>query len=416
MANELADLVDHERGLVSRAIFAEEGIYRLERARIFGRCWLFLAHESQIPAPGDFVTTHMGEEPVIVVRAADGRIHALRNRCPGCGGCVCAAEAGRGERFRCRRHAWRFSLAGCLLDEGEGDFPGAAAAGRRRLSPVARVDGYKGCVFGAFAADAPPLADFLGDICWGLDLLLEQGPLAVVGVARWIVNCNWKFAAESSVNEIGDAAAGARAAAQDARRSGFTVITAYGHGLNAEVDDGEAHAADDALDRWRTNPEARGRLGSFRMKIRRACVTIFPNVVVSTATRRLYVWRPRGPRQMEAMMLAFADMSEPPEARRAFARAVQRLSGPAGVLGHAGEPWEQATALCRTLGARHIPLNFQMGLGHGELIDDEQSPPRIETLVNEHRQLWFYRNWARALAAPGGQAWQAAWLPLPARV
>jgi hypothetical protein len=53
-----------------------------------------------------------------------------------------------------------------------------------------------------------------------------------------------------------------------------------------------------------------------------------------------------------------------------------------------------------------------MGLGHGEIIDDEQSPPRIETLINEHRQLWFYRNWQTAMDAPTWEAWIAK-LPKP---
>ena len=53
-----------------------------------------------------------------------------------------------------------------------------------------------------------------------------------------------------------------------------------------------------------------------------------------------------------------------------------------------------------------------MGLGHGGIIEDEQSPPRIETLVNEHRQLWFYRNWATAMKAADWEDWRAH-LPKP---
>jgi hypothetical protein len=40
-----------------------------------------------------------------------------------------------------------------------------------------------------------------------------------------------------------------------------------------------------------------------------------------------------------------------------------------------------------------------MGLGHGEIVDDGDSPPRIDTLTNENAQLWMYRVWAEFMAA-----------------
>ena len=50
MAPSLGGLVDAENGLVSRHIFIEREIYAQELERVFARCWLFLCHESQIPA------------------------------------------------------------------------------------------------------------------------------------------------------------------------------------------------------------------------------------------------------------------------------------------------------------------------------------------------------------------------------
>ena len=66
----ISGTVDLERGLIGRRIFADAEIYESELARVFGRSWLFLAHETQLPHPGDYVTCVMGETPVIVTRDA----------------------------------------------------------------------------------------------------------------------------------------------------------------------------------------------------------------------------------------------------------------------------------------------------------------------------------------------------------
>ena len=75
----LDGLVDVDRGVVSREIFVNEEIYREELERIFGRAWLYVGHESQIPKPGDFLTSSMGEESVILCRDRAGKVHVFLN-------------------------------------------------------------------------------------------------------------------------------------------------------------------------------------------------------------------------------------------------------------------------------------------------------------------------------------------------
>src|SRR5438045_9759245 len=77
----LKELVDVDKGIISREIFVNEEIYRQEQDQVFARAWLFIGHESQIPRPGDFLVSSMGEESVILCRDRTGRIHVFLNSC-----------------------------------------------------------------------------------------------------------------------------------------------------------------------------------------------------------------------------------------------------------------------------------------------------------------------------------------------
>ncbi len=418
--SEVARLVDVERGLVSRRIFVEPDIYELELARIFARAWLYLAHESQIQKPGDYLNLMMGEESVLLTRDAHGGLHALLNSCRHRGNRVCRADAGRAASFVCTYHGWTYGLDGALisvpgLDTYYHDQLDRAQWG---LTKVAQVASYKGLIFATFDPEAPSLEEYLGDMRWGLDLLLDQGDLvAVPGVIRWTMNCNWKFAAD---NAIGDnyhgithksamvaghsggtgTTAAARQRVEGVQRPGFSLVTEYGHGLNADYLDDTAFNWDSPLAYWRRDPEVQRRLGPIRGKVNRSNMNVFPNLFVNSGSRELMLRNPLGPTRMEIWKTCLIDRNAPPEVQRMQVRASNRHFGPAGMFEmDDGENWDQSTFGAKMRVARKDDLNYTMGIGEHPVVNDGDSPPHIDNLVNEHCQLWHYRCWTEYMAA-----------------
>ena len=189
-------------GLIDRHIFSDTAVYEQELERIFARCWLFLCHETQIPEPGDFFSTYMGEDPVLVTRGSDGKLNAFLNVCRHRGNRVCRADSGNASAFVCAYHGWTYGNDGKLiavpsLKEAYYDELDISKWG---LVPVAQIDSYKGLVFATFDPSAQPLREYLGEMAWYLDTFFDRregGSEVPPGVYKWVIPCNWKLAAEN---------------------------------------------------------------------------------------------------------------------------------------------------------------------------------------------------------------------------
>src|SRR5262249_38909181 len=112
---DVSGLVDTGGGLLDRAVWTDEEIYRQELGRVFATSWLFLAHIDQFHKPGDFFTTYMGEDPVIVTMDKSRRIRAFLNSCRHRGARVCRADYGATRNFTCTYHGWAYDLEGKLI-------------------------------------------------------------------------------------------------------------------------------------------------------------------------------------------------------------------------------------------------------------------------------------------------------------
>jgi phenylpropionate dioxygenase-like ring-hydroxylating dioxygenase large terminal subunit len=200
--SQLRALVTPERA--HRSVYTDPALFELEMQRIWGRAWIYVGHESQVKSPGDFFSTRIGRQPVVMARHSDGGVRVLYNRCGHRGALVVAEESGHADAFTCCYHGWRYDTDGRLLSVplpdgyGDGFDLSDPALG---MVPVARAASYRGFVFASLAADGPELETFLGHMATSLDDLVDRAPDGEVevagGIARHGYDGNWKLVLEN---------------------------------------------------------------------------------------------------------------------------------------------------------------------------------------------------------------------------
>ena len=406
---EMLNLVDTEKGTVDRRIFSDQEIYELELERIFARAWNFVAHESQIPNPGDFFMTFIGEDRVICVRDNDGNPQVLVNTCRHRGNAICRAEEGHATSFMCTYHGWTYDLKGALVG-----VPGFKEVYHEELDPenwglikAGKVDSYMGFIFATMDPQAPDLDEYLGEVGRiSIKQVALRGDIQVQpGIQKYTIQCNWKLA----VDNVWDFYHGgishassrmARGQAQQADRYSsphMVLLGEYGHALSGPEASGERRKVQEGQGRdtsWRDRPEAKEALGPVGIRTQ-SHPHIFPNFWVAfPGEGQISMRMPKGPTTTEIWWFSLNDPATPLNKR-----ALETF-GPAGLLEQDdGENWGESTRGMKGVISKRYPINYSMSVGHGEVIDDETGPPYIEAHVNEHAQLWHYRNWSEWMAA-----------------
>lgn len=189
-----------------RDVYTDPEIFEAEMKNIWEKTWVYLAHESQLCAPGDFVSTRIGRQPVILLRNRGMELRAFINACRHRGVTLCRTGKGNSKKFVCPYHSWTYNLDGKLIavkDEAVGAYPETFTKAEMNLTPVPRLESYRGFVFACLDPDIAPLEAFLGNATTIIDLLVDQGAdgLEVLkGSSTYVYKGNWKLQLENGVD------------------------------------------------------------------------------------------------------------------------------------------------------------------------------------------------------------------------
>jgi phenylpropionate dioxygenase-like ring-hydroxylating dioxygenase large terminal subunit len=420
-------------GMIPPAIYCDEELFGIERERLFGRAWMYLAHESEVPEPGDYVLRRIVDDSFIVVRDELGQIRVLANICLHRGMQVCRAELGNASHFRCPYHAWTYKNTGELVGlpfhkDAYGGDEELERSGQALLS-APRVAIHRGMIFASLDEQAPDFERYLGDFGFFLDYYLNQSEagMEVRGPQRWIIESNWKIGAENfagdtyhtphthaSVVEIGLF----REPKAHKRKEGALWFAGRGGGTTYKLpttDFGEnlAHVGyppemvERMRDRWSAEQQALVGEGRFMV----SAATLLPNlsfvhnwpqvnadglVVPFTSIR---VWQPLSATRTEVNSWFAVDRLAPEWFKEASYSAYLMCFGSSGMFEQDDvENWTSITSVAQGQLAQRIRLNSRMGLRADgttlqEPLADWAGPGRAFAGFGEYNQRELLRLW-----------------------
>lgn len=194
---------------VHKDLYTSQELFELETTRLFANTWVYVGHASQVPKSGDYFTTTVGTQPVVMVRHSDGNIKMLHNRCPHKGVKVAGEVCGNtGKFFRCPYHAWTFKTDGKLLSiplkKGYEDTGFETCEASQGMAAVEAVKVYRDFVFCRLNPHGESFEAFFGESLSTIDNMVDRSPegrLEVAGgVLRYMHNCNWKMLVDNQTD------------------------------------------------------------------------------------------------------------------------------------------------------------------------------------------------------------------------
>jgi len=177
------------------ACYTDESFYEFEKEALFAREWLCVGRVDWVKEKGDFFTTQIAGEPIVVTRNRDGDIRAMSSVCQHRAMLV-AEGKGNTRGFVCPYHHWVYSLNGDLVNapamERTCDFD------KKQVKlPSFKVEIWLGFIFINFDPEAAPLAPRLTaveDAVANYDLAAAVDLEPMTGKFAW----NWKVMFENN--------------------------------------------------------------------------------------------------------------------------------------------------------------------------------------------------------------------------
>jgi phenylpropionate dioxygenase-like ring-hydroxylating dioxygenase large terminal subunit len=192
---------------VHRRAYADPEVFALEQEKIFGALWIYVAHESRLRKPGDFIRTELADHEILVTRHEDGNVYALHNRCPHRGARLCMADRGSSRLLTCPYHAWTFRPDGTLSAVPHPkSYPASFSLNdpQNHMQRIKHVESYRGFVFANLSNNPPPLTAYLGPMTGVVDNLIDRAPDGEIEIADSTFALeyegNWKLLMENATD------------------------------------------------------------------------------------------------------------------------------------------------------------------------------------------------------------------------
>ena len=201
---DVRHLIEPDR--VHRDLYTDPDLYAREQTQLWTRAWVYIGHDSQVPAVGDYLTTEVAGQSLILLRRSADEVTVLMNRCAHKGSQLVHDRHGNcGKVLRCPYHAWSYRLDGSLLaiplkNDYEGTRLSSCPSGKGLSAPGASMN-HRGFVFARLSEEGPDFASYFGDVLATLDNMVARAPdgeLSVLGAPlRNVIGCNWKLYLEN---------------------------------------------------------------------------------------------------------------------------------------------------------------------------------------------------------------------------
>jgi choline monooxygenase len=170
--------------------YVDRRIAELEAKTVFSNTWQLVGRVEQVEKPGQFITTTIAGEPIVVVRGNDHILRAMYNVCRHHAAAVVTESCGQASILHCPYHGWNYGLDGSL--KGVPEFDGVQDFERQKngLLP-ARAEAWEKFVFVNLDLNAASLRDFLGGLVKRV-AGLGVSKLQYFDTRVYDIACNWK--------------------------------------------------------------------------------------------------------------------------------------------------------------------------------------------------------------------------------